>query len=162
MYSSTRRRRISRWRFVSVGTAIVFAGILVGDSRPSGEQLGSHTAAEQPSARGQREGLAPTGRAASHQLELLETSEGGTVEHWGEPIERQRLVQSKTEHHALLQADIGRELLDLPRRSVTPRQRRGIGRQPRRVPPASSPHGRDGTHPDSNVVVPEPVPEVVL
>ena len=76
--------------------------------------------------------------------------------------ERQRLVEAQAEHHPLRRAHAPSTAPRAPAAGGSPRLERGeVARERRRVPPAPILDRADGAHPEPEVVVPEPVAEVV-
>src|SRR5207253_7948195 len=95
---------------------MAFAGILR-------EDLSSHAAAQETSARCQREHACI---AALQQAELLEPVHCSPVERALQPCELERLVQPQAEQHAFAPEHVPRKLLQLSRRLLAGRERREV------------------------------------
>ena len=83
------------------------------------------------------------------------------VERALEARERQRLVEPEAEHHPLRRADLGRQLLERSRWPLARAERREVAGERRCVAPAPVLDCADRAHAEAEVVVPEPVAEVV-
>ena len=102
---------------------------------------------------------APAERSARPRL--LDPREAGGVERLPDARERQRLVEAEPEHDALPRADGLVERLELALGRPARRERLQVAPELRRVPPALALDCRDRADPDAEVVVGEPVAEVV-
>ena len=132
---------------------MAFAGILARGrdpaGAPSGEELGRHAPAEQATAWSERQRLALRSSAvASDELEPPQPFERVGIEHGSEAGDRKRFVEAEPEHHPLTLTHVGRQLLELARRTPAARQGRCVSGQPRRVPPPLPENGRHRTDPD--------------
>ena len=83
------------------------------------------------------------------------------VERVLEAVERDRLVEAQAEHHPLRVARRLRQLLDLARRASARLERLQVAADRRRVAPAPVLDCADRAHAEAEVVVSEPVAEVV-
>jgi len=78
-----------------------------------------------------------------------------------QPGQRQRLVEAEPEHHTLARPDVAVELFELARGPPARRERREIAPELRRRAPAPLLDCGDRADPEPEVVVAEPVAEVV-
>ena len=86
-----------------------------------------------------------------------EPLEGACVDDVGQPVvEHERGVESQPEHEPLPSACVVVQLLVRVWRSFAGRERRGVPRDRRPVPPADAAEGGDRTDADTDVVVAVP------
>src|SRR5262245_37733828 len=124
----------------------------------SGEQRSRHGVSEEAPARGERELVA----APFGQAQLLETRELARVERVPHVGERDRLVEPEAEHQPFRLARLPRELLHVARRAAARLEGLQVAAQRRCVPPAPALDCADRAHAQAEVVMTEPVAEVVL
>src|SRR5690349_7495907 len=141
---------ISLWR--SVSSNCTYAGTLR-------QQLGCNAAAEEAPARSQAQPLAV---APLREPVLLEPLESLLVDGGLEPCESQRFVEPQSEHDSLPALDVVVERFELARRRFSPRERFEVRGEPRRVSSPDPSERRDGTDAEAEIVLAEPVGEVVM
>ena len=98
---------------------------------------------------------------SGNQAEPLEAGESLTVDGMLQAAEGQRLVQPESEHDPLAAARVGVERLELARRLLAPGESGKVRPEPRPVPSPDRLDRRDRADSESEVVLSEPVPEVV-
>src|SRR5262249_39448119 len=121
------------------------------------EQLRGDRAAEIAAALGERERRIGLPR----EPELLDACEAGRIERVLDSGEQQRLIEAEPQHHARARPGVSVDRLVPPFRSVPRRERREVARELRLVPPAPALDCADRADPEAEVVVAEPVAEVV-